>query len=95
MISNVVAREDALYEEYKKGDMPRLEYLARNYRIHVDEAQKRIEKLKAFDGEEVKSKIAELQRYIKREEESAKRTLEELEQKKKNGEKIDYFIYFI
>lgn len=87
--------EDEIYDEYKKGNMPRLEYISKTRQSHAEVGKERLAEYKKYDGEEAERAIDAMIAYIEREESIAKRTLEELEQKKKNGEKIDYFIYFI
>lgn len=94
-VKKAIVIEDEIYEEYKKGDMPQLEYIAKDRQAKADIAKERLEEYKKYDGEEAERAIKEATAYIEREESIAKRKLEELEQMKKNGEKIKYFVYFI
>lgn len=94
-IKKHIKLDDVLYNEYKKGDMPQLEYLAKYRQLNADMERELLGKIQRFNGEDAERIKDSLLKDIEREERIAKRKLEELEQMKKNGEKIKYFVYFI
>lgn len=94
-IKKHIKLDDELYDKYEKGDMPQLEYLAKYRQLNADMERELLGKLQRFNGKDAERIKDSLRKDIEREESIAKRKLEELEQMKKNGEKIKYFVYFI